>query len=52
LIYTILKALNNSEEISFDAKKIGGKLCNNRYSLNATIAVIIPDIKNDFFAQD
>lgn len=58
-ISTISKALNNSEEINSDtklkiraaAKEIGYKVSNTDMSTNKTIVVMIPDIRNDFFAQ-
>ena len=58
-ISTISKALNNSPEISEDTKKkVLDKADELGYRSNAgieyghkTIAVLLPDIKNDFFAQ-
>ncbi|MGB5981356.1 MAG: LacI family DNA-binding transcriptional regulator [Nonlabens sp.] len=58
-ISTISKALNNSSEISEDTKqKVLDKATELGYKSNAgieyghkTIAVLLPDIKNDFFAQ-
>ena len=58
-ISTISKALNNSSEISEDTKKkVLEKATELGYKSNAgieyghkTIAVLLPDIKNDFFAH-
>ncbi|QJP35176.1 LacI family transcriptional regulator [Nonlabens sp. Ci31] len=58
-ISTISKALNNSEEINSDtklkiieaARELGYKFSQTSLKTNKTIVVIIPDIRNDFFAQ-
>lgn len=58
-ISTVFKELNDKEEISFDIKikivdtpkKLGDQRLKNVLSFKAAIAVIITDVKNDFFAQ-
>ncbi|WP_292891099.1 LacI family DNA-binding transcriptional regulator [Nonlabens sp.] len=58
-ISTISKALNNSEEINSHtklkiidaAKSMGYKIAHTSLSTYKTIVVMIPDIRNDFFAQ-
>jgi LacI family transcriptional regulator len=58
-ISTISKALNNSEEINSGtklkimaaARELGYKVSKTVASINKTIVVMIPDIRNDFFAQ-
>lgn len=58
-ISTISKALNDSEEISVEAKRVIVETAGNmgyRSALGSvvvdkTVAVILPDVRNDFFAQ-